>query len=343
MSYDPVERHRKIEPAVIQERAGGDLKKYYRFRRDPWYGGVITADCAGCGLTCKFCWVRKESVLEGREGGEFLKPEEAAQRVLELMKEKKINQGRISGGEPTIGRRHLIKFLNVLQRRRVRFILETNGILIGEDESYAQDLAQYPFLHVRVSLKGCTESEFARLTGADPKGFHLQLNALRNLKKAGVSAHPAVMFSFSGREEIDRLHSTIWKIDPILHSEIEKEEVILYPYVVERLRQAGLEYYSGHLPEKKGPGAGGRGQGKDDRHEERGARHEEKGRKRGNDEKAKREIPRIVERGAQSEGRDTSHGGKALETDQRPSIQGKDPKIRIKRGTVPPDPEASKH
>jgi uncharacterized Fe-S cluster-containing radical SAM superfamily protein len=335
LTYDPVERHRKIEHAVIQERVGGDLKKYYRFRRDHWYGGVITADCAGCGLTCKFCWVRKESILEGREGGEFLKPDEAARRVLELMKEKKINQGRISGGEPTIGRRHLIQFLNVLQRRRVRFILETNGILIGEDESYAQELAQYPFLHVRVSLKGCTETEFARLTGADPKGFHLQLNALRNLKKAGVSAHPSVMFSFSGREEIDLLYSTIWKIDPILHSEIEKEEVILYPYVVGRLRRAGLEYYSGHLPEKRAQDGGGGAQGKGDRHEGK------KGEKR-NDEKAKRVIPRIVEWGARSEERDTSHGEKAMETDQRPSIPGKDPKIRIKRGTVNLAPDAKK-
>ena len=65
MSYDPVERHRKIEAHVIQKRIGGDLKKYYRFRHDRWYGGVITADCAGCGLICKFCWVRQESILEG--------------------------------------------------------------------------------------------------------------------------------------------------------------------------------------------------------------------------------------------------------------------------------------
>ena len=328
MAYDPVERHRKIEQTVIQERVGGDLKKYYRFRRDHWYGGVITADCAGCGLTCKFCWVRKESILEGREGGAFLTPEETAHRILELMKEKKINQGRISGGEPTIGRRHLIQFLNVLQRRRVRFILETNGILIGEDESYAQELSQYPFLHVRVSLKGCSESEFARLTGSDPRGFYLQLDALRNLKKAGVSAHPSVMFSFSGQEEIDRLYSTIWKIDPILHSEIEKEEVILYPYVVEKLKRAGLEYYSGHLPEKK------KVPGQDDRAEERGADTEEGKRLKG--EKAKKGIARIIEGGARRGEQDVNPMEEAIEKDQRPSIPGKDPKIRIKRGTALP-------
>jgi uncharacterized Fe-S cluster-containing radical SAM superfamily protein len=252
LSYDPGERHRKIETLVIQKRIGGDLRKYYRFRHDRWYGGVITADCAGCGLICKFCWVRQESILEGRGEGEFLSPQEAAEKILKLMKENKINQGRISGGEPTIGRAHLLQILNILQRRRVRFILETNGILIGEDETYAQELAVFPFVHVRVSLKGCNEEEFSRLTGADPKGFHLQIAALRNLVKAGVSVHPAVMLSFSGREATDQLYHTIWKIDPRLHSEIEKEEVILYPHVLEKLKRANLHYHSGHIPEKTG-------------------------------------------------------------------------------------------
>ena len=118
-------------------------------------------------------------------------------------------------------------------------------------EAYAQELALYPFLHVRVSLKGCTEEEFARLTGADPSGFRLQLAALKNLLQAGVSSHPAVMLSFSSKEAVDRLYSTIWKIDPRMHSEVEREEVILYPHVLTKLKQAGLQYYSGHLPEKQ--------------------------------------------------------------------------------------------
>jgi len=260
VAYDPAERHRKIAPAVVEQRIGGDLRKYYRFRHDPWHGGIITADCAGCGLTCKFCWVRGESILEGRAPGEFLSPGEAAERVLKLMKEHKVRQARISGGEPTLGRSHLFPFLNVFQHKGARFILETNGILIGEDETYAQELALYPFVHVRVSLKGCTEEDFARLTGADPRGFHLQLNALRHLKKAGVSAHPAVMVSFSSPEAVDRLYSSIWKIDPIMHSRVEEEQVILYPHVEERLRRAGLSYHSGQVPEKKKgkPPGGGR-------------------------------------------------------------------------------------
>jgi uncharacterized Fe-S cluster-containing radical SAM superfamily protein len=68
LGYDPVERHRQVENLVVRKRVGGDLKKYYRFRHDRWYGGIITADCAGCGLTCKFCWVRSDPALEGQEG-----------------------------------------------------------------------------------------------------------------------------------------------------------------------------------------------------------------------------------------------------------------------------------
>ena len=251
LGYDPVERHRKIESLVVRKKIGGDSRKYYRFRYDRSYGGIVAADSAGCGLTCNFCWARSEAVLEGREEAEFLAPDQVAQTVLDLARENKVRQVRISGGEPTIGREHLLRLLNVLHNKHIRFILETNGVLIGADETYAQDLALFPFVHARVSLKGCDEGEFGRLTGADPKGFQLQLAALVNLLKAGVSAHPAVMLSFSGREAMDRLYHTIWKIDPRMHSEVEREEVILYPHVLEKLHRAKLKHHSGHFPDKK--------------------------------------------------------------------------------------------
>jgi uncharacterized Fe-S cluster-containing radical SAM superfamily protein len=250
MSYDPVGHHGEIEKRVVQKRVGGDLRKYSRFRQDLRHGGVLTADCVGCGLTCRFCWVRSESTLSGETAGDFLSPEQVAEKFLKMAHEKMIRQVRITGGEPAIGREHLIKVLNALQNKKIRFILETNGILIGADESYAQELALFPFVHVRVSLKGCSEGEFARLTGADSKGFQWQLAALKNLVKAGVSTHAAVMSSFSGKESIDKLYGLIWKIDPRMHSEIEREEVILYPYVRERLKAAGLKYYSGHMPDR---------------------------------------------------------------------------------------------
>jgi len=269
LGYNPVERHREIEKWVIQKKIGGDRRKYYRFRHDRWYGGIITADCAGCGLTCKFCWVPSGPLLEGREEGRFLTPNQAAEEILTLAHKNKIRQVRLSGGEPTLGRDHLLQLLNALQHKHIRFILETNGILIGEDETYARELALFPFVHVRVSFKGCSEEEFALLTGAERKGFQGQLAALKNLLQAGVSAHPAVMISFSEKEAIDRFYSTIWKIDPRMHSEVEREEVILYPHVEKKLRQSDLNYHSAHMPHKKEDG--GRGEkGKGGKGKEKG-------------------------------------------------------------------------
>jgi uncharacterized Fe-S cluster-containing radical SAM superfamily protein len=248
MNYDPVARHKETESRVIRKKIGGDEKKFARFRFERWQGGILAADSIGCGLRCRFCWVWDEEALSGEIPAPFFSPQQVAQKFLRLAMEKKTRRIRISGGEPLIGREHLLKVLAALQNKKMQILLETNGILLGEDESYARDLALFPFVHARVSLKGANEEEFARLTGADPSGFHLQLAGLNNLVKAGVSAHPAVMASFSPKESLDRLYAVIWKINPRMQSEIEREEVILYPRVIENLKAAGIRYYSGHKP-----------------------------------------------------------------------------------------------
>jgi len=63
---------------------------------------------------------------------------------------------RISGNELTICRTHLLQGLNLIPSDP-HFILETNGILIEADPSYATDLARLPNLHVPVSLTGRTK------------------------------------------------------------------------------------------------------------------------------------------------------------------------------------------
>jgi len=182
--------------------------------------------------------------------GEFYKPKNVAERLVFLAKKSGIRQLRVSGGEPTIGKPHLLQLLGNLQNKGYHFILETNGIPIAYDPNYAQELAKYPFLHVRVSLKGCNEEEFAVLTDAKPEGFTLQLKALENLVKAGVSCHPSVMSSFFPRESLNRLAHRLSKISPELSEGMEIEELILYPRVIQRLRHFGLEYYVAHKPNR---------------------------------------------------------------------------------------------
>jgi L-rhamnose mutarotase len=49
---------------------------------------------------------------------------------------------------------------------------------------------------------------------------------------------------------MDMLYNLIWKINPRMQSEIEREEVILYPHVLEKLKTAGIRYNFGHRREK---------------------------------------------------------------------------------------------
>ena len=128
------------------------------------------------------------------------------------------------------------------------FILETNGILIGSDITYAEELSRFSNLYVRVSLKGTNEEEFSTLTGAIPQGFQLQLAALEHLIKYTVNVHPACMVSFSPPENIAALKKRLKEINPAFEN-FEVEELILYPAVEERLRKMKVNYITCHKPE----------------------------------------------------------------------------------------------
>lgn len=240
MVYDPISRHRAIERLVVKQGAEGQARKYYRFRVDRWYGGIVTADCVGCGLLCRFCWVTDSVLNHPVEAGEFYEPKTVADRLTLLADKRGMAHLRVSGGEPTIGRRHLLQLLCSLEKKGYRFILETNGIMIASEQNYVKDLAAYPSVHVRVSLKGCDEQEFATLTGARSKGFRLQLSALKKLVDAGVSCHPSVM-SFHRSERLRELSLKLYEISPELSRSLEIEELILYPHVRRRLKTYGLK------------------------------------------------------------------------------------------------------
>jgi uncharacterized Fe-S cluster-containing radical SAM superfamily protein len=173
--------------------------------------------------------------------------EEVVQRLTGIAKKKKFNQLRISGNEPTICREHLIEVLSLMPENYL-FILETNGILIGNDPTYAKELSIFHNLSVRVSLKGTCEEEFSRLTGAVPEGFQLQLRALEHLKKYGVNVHPACMISFSLPENIFALKKRLREIASTFE-DFEVEELILYPAVQERLEHRKVSYLTGYRPD----------------------------------------------------------------------------------------------
>jgi uncharacterized Fe-S cluster-containing radical SAM superfamily protein len=100
-----------------------------------------------------------------------------------------------SGGEPTLGKEHLLRVLKLIEENDYfnLFILETNGILFGIDEQYVKEVSLFTKVHVRISLKAGDEQGFRWRTGAIGKFYELPFRATENLLKHGASFHVAAM------------------------------------------------------------------------------------------------------------------------------------------------------
>lgn len=246
MTYDPLQLAEKTRDIV----AKGILRKHYRRSRPGrWYGGIASADCCGCNLRCVFCW--SDAPRDNPERiGEFYSPEQIFTSLTACAKKYGYRQLRVSGNEPTIAKDLLMGLLELVEMTGYKFILETNGILIGHDADYARRLSRFKSVHVRVSMKGTNQREFSRLTGATAEAFALQLKALENLLDAGVPSHAAVMLSFSSKESFKELLNHLKEMDRGLAENVEEEYVFLYPHVAKRLNEAGVQPMISYEPNK---------------------------------------------------------------------------------------------
>lgn len=231
--YDPIELSKKTEKIVVEN----NLKKYYRFRPTGFYGGIATADTVGCNLRCKFCW-SSNSVWNARSTGEFYSSEEVADKLQSIADKKGYHQLRISGGEPTIGKQHLIDLLENIKTKYL-FILETNGILLGYDKKYIEDLSVFENLHVRVCMKGADSEEFSLFTGAK-KGFEYQIKTLQYLRDKQMNFNIALVSTYKEKKQHFFQRLVEMNLDKVM---IEEEEIKLYPMVRKRLQKEKLLNY----------------------------------------------------------------------------------------------------
>ena len=186
--FDPIELAQLTEAKVSR----GLSRKYTDFYCVGVYGGISTAYTVGCCLRCIFCWVDFSRDFPDQYGT-FYSPEEVTYRLMANARKKRISKLRISGGEPMLCREHLLSVLDRLEGKGFAFILETNGIPLGNDDSYAQELARYGDVYVRVSLKAGTAEGFQERTGAKGEFWGLPFQAIESLMKAGVNFHVAAM------------------------------------------------------------------------------------------------------------------------------------------------------
>lgn len=238
--FDPVELARRTEEIVCR----GEGRKYTRFYCTGVYGGIATGYTCGCCLRCVFCWVGPSREFP-ESHGEFRSPDEAFSRLARAARKAGVDQLRISGAEPTLGKSHLLGLLERVEASPFRlFILETNGVLLGADPDYAREIARFGKVHTRVSLKAGTPEAFTRKTGATPESFELPLKGIANLLDAGASFHVASMTAdkrIVSKEERRSLLERLAAIEPALVRHLEEETVDPYHTTLERLKHAGVE------------------------------------------------------------------------------------------------------
>jgi len=238
--FDPLELAKLTEQIVCD----GNRRKYTKFSCPRMYGGIATGYACGCCLRCIFCWVHWSRDFPQKHG-RFKSPGEVFDELSQMARRKRVDQLRISGAEPTLGKSHLLSLLELVERSRFRlFILETNGILIGADSGYARKIARFEKVHTRVALKAGTPEAFTRKTGAKPEFFELPFQGIENLLNAGVSCHVAAMSAdsrFMTEQERKSLFERLEAIHPALVRNLEEEIVAPYPAARDRLRHAGVE------------------------------------------------------------------------------------------------------
>ena len=234
--YDPIALSRATERVVVR----GNMRKYARLARPlRFYGGITSAQEVGCNLRCKFCFSDKP-VRRPHSTGRFYSPQE----VFSALSKEADKHGHklisASASEGTLGQKHLFELLELVEDSKYIFVLETNGMTLGNDRDFALALARFKNLHVRVSIKGSNQKEYNKLTGANSESYELPFKALDYLIDVGVSCNACVMISFSSERDIQCVKDKLHRVWPGLLKSLELENITLFPKVSERLSNANL-------------------------------------------------------------------------------------------------------
>ena len=196
--FDPITRAAEIESRVMM----GNRRLYYRFRSSGHYGGVVTADTVGCNILCAYCWNYRRN--ENPTQGEFCSPAEVISKLKAAAGSTAIRHFRISGAEPILGERSVRHLAEVLRAFPGKFIVETNGIMLGYNPDFLRLLLPYrPY--IRITLKGDSPERFQEITGAEGAALQYQINAVKELRQKGGAYRIAAMAGAVDSHALGRL------------------------------------------------------------------------------------------------------------------------------------------
>jgi uncharacterized Fe-S cluster-containing radical SAM superfamily protein len=234
--FDPIKLAASTERVVVD----GNRRKYAQLGRPlRFYGGTTSATEVGCNLRCKFCFSDKP-VWKPKKTGNFYSPQEVFDGLSKSARKHGHKIISASASEGTLGRQHLMELLDLVEQSEFIYVLETNGLTLGNDPEYCQALSKFSRLHVRVSIKGDNPEQYHELTGAIPETYELPYRALGHLIASGVSCNACLMASFSDQDGIGRVKRKLTKVHPGILKSLEIEKITMFPKVAQRLSKFSL-------------------------------------------------------------------------------------------------------
>ena len=137
--FDPIALSAATEKVVVD----GARRKYVQLGRPlRFYGGTTSATEVACNLRCKFCFSDKP-VWKPQKTGKFYTPHEVFDGLVKSARKHGHKIISASASEGTIGRKHLMQLLNLVEESEFIYVQETNGMILGNDPEYAQALSKY--------------------------------------------------------------------------------------------------------------------------------------------------------------------------------------------------------
>lgn len=136
---------------------------------NPEYAGrcvEVACFAAGCNLRCPQC---QNWDIATCSTGDPISPTEAARRLTETRQEHGVDRMAISGGECTLNRPWLLRFVRELKRMNpdpgARIHVDTNATLLTPD--YVDELVEAGVTDVGADLKGYFPETFLHISGLD--------------------------------------------------------------------------------------------------------------------------------------------------------------------------------
>jgi uncharacterized radical SAM superfamily Fe-S cluster-containing enzyme len=132
-----------------------------------------------CNLKCKYCFADSEDSEEPN-----LSLEEIENQFKTILKVSGKCNIQLSGGEPTL-RKDLAEIVKMGIAIGFHFIqVNTNGIRLGQEETYARELKEAGVASVFLQFDGTTDSIYEELRGKAL--YDIKIRAIENCKKYGL-------------------------------------------------------------------------------------------------------------------------------------------------------------